>query len=195
MHPKHRNDNQLLIIIDDDVSIRDSLSLLFSQRGFNVLTFQSVESFLSSSSYGSACCAIIDLNLDGLTGIDALQIIKNEKLPMKTILISAFGTPKFVREAFISDAFDFIEKPYNPNELIEVVERAFANFPERSLTEGLLTKREEEIRTLLLKGLHSKEIAKKLGISPRTVETHKSKIFEKLKINSTLELLANSSLH
>ena len=58
MHPKHKIDNQLLIIIDDDVSIRDSLSLLFSQRGFNVLNFQSVESFLSSSSYGSACCAI-----------------------------------------------------------------------------------------------------------------------------------------
>jgi two-component system response regulator DctR len=107
MHPKHKIDNQLLIIIDDDVSIRDSLSLLFSQRGFNVLTFQSVERFLSSTSYWSACCAIIDLNLDRLTGIDALQIIKKERRPMKTILISAFGTPKFVREAFISDAFDY----------------------------------------------------------------------------------------
>jgi FixJ family two-component response regulator len=193
MQLKNKISNQLLVIIDDDASIRDSLSLLFSQLEFNVIIFESVEKFFSSTSYRTRCCAIIDLNLDGLTGIDALQIIKNERLLIKTILISAFSTPKFVRDAFISDAFDFIEKPYNPNELIEVVRRAFANFPPNSLNEGVLTKREEEIRTLLLKGMHAKEIAIKLDISKRTVETHKARIFEKLKINSTLELLANSS--
>ncbi len=195
MRSENKIENQLLVIIDDDASIRDSLSLLFSQIGFNVVVFESVEKFLSSSSYGARCCAIIDLNLGGLNGIDALQIIRDAKLPIKTILISAFGTPKFVRDAFISDAFDFIEKPYNPNDLIDAARRAFADFPPKSPTEGILTKREEEIRALLLKGLHAKEIANSLGISARTVETHKAKIFEKLKINSTLELLANSSLH
>jgi len=187
-----KRDSEKLIIIDDESSIRDSLSLLFSQSGFSIATFQSAEEFVSSTYYGMRCCAVIDVNLAGLSGIDALQIIAGKRLPMKVIMISAYGTPRSVRDAFKAEAFDFIEKPYDPNELIESVRRAFAALPEDPSSERLLTPREEEIRTLLLKGMSAKEIAIQLGISPRTVETHKGHIFEKLQVKSTLELVVHS---
>ncbi len=181
-----------LLIIDDEASVRDSLSLLLSHAGFSVATFQSVEEFVSSAYYGVRCCAIIDINLGGLSGIDALRIIARERLPMRVVVISAFGTPRSVRDAFKAEAFDFIEKPYDPNDLIESVRRAFSDLPESPLAERLLTPREEEIRSLLLKGLQAKEIASQLGISPRTVEAHKGRIFEKLKVKSTLELVVQA---
>ncbi len=184
--------NQLLIIIDDEASVRDSLSLLFSQVGFLVATFQSVEELISSAYYGVRCSAIIDMNLGGLSGIDALKMIKKEQLPINVIVISAYGTPKSVREAFKVDAFDFVEKPYDPNELIDIVRRACRQLPVQMATETVLTKREKEVRALLLKGLHAKEIANILGISARTVETHKGRIYEKLNVRSALELVANS---
>ncbi len=187
-----KRDSEKLIIIDDESSIRDSLSLLFSQSGFSIATFQSAEEFVSSTYYGMRCCAIIDVNLAGLSGIDALQIIAGKRLPKKVIMISEYGTPRSVRDAFKAEAFDFIEKPYDPNELIESVRRAFAALPEDPSSERLLTPREEEIRTLLLKGMSAKEIAIQLGISPRTVETHKGHIFEKLQVKSTLELVVHS---
>ncbi len=187
-----RNSVNLLIIIDDEASVRDSLSLLLSHAGFSVATFKSVEEFVSSAYYGVRCCAIIDINLEGLSGIDALRIIARERLPMKVVVISAYGTPRSVRDAFKAEAFDFLEKPYDPNDLIESVRRAFSVLPESLSGEGILTPREEEIRSLMLKGMQAKEIASQLGISPRTVETHKGHIFEKLKVKSTLELVVQA---
>ncbi len=192
MRQENRDDKKLIIIIDDDPHIRDSLNLLFSQIGFNTLTFDSVENYFSSSAYGERGCIIVDLNLGGLSGIDALKIFIKDKIPVRVILISAFGTLKTVRNAFLNDAFDFIEKPYNPNELIEAVLKAFNELPANHLNEKKLTGRQEEIRKMILKGMHDKEIAKNLDISPRTVEKHKEQIFEKLNVRSTIELLARN---
>lgn len=121
-----------------------------------------------------------------------MQLFKKEVLPIRTILISAFGTIKSVREAFVNDAVDFIEKPYDPAALVDVVKLAFINLPVSRNNLNLLTSREKEVHEMLIKGLHAKEIAKLLGNSSRTVESHKAHIFEKLNVKSTLELLANA---
>ncbi len=191
MIKKNINTNQVFII-DDDPYIRDSLNLLFSQIGLNSLTFDSAENYFASAAYGLRGCVVMDLNLKGLNGIDALKFIIKDNIPVKVILISAFGTPQSVRNAFINYAFDFIEKPYNPIDLTEVVVKSFDTLPAYLSYERSLTKRQEEIKNLLLKGFHDKEIANTLGISPRTVEKHKEHIFEKLDVKSTIELIARS---
>ena len=186
---------QKLIIIDDEASVRDSLALLFSQEGYLVVTFRSAEEFISSRDFGTPCCAILDINLGGISGIDTLKIITNERLPMQVVIISAYGNVQSVRETFKFAAFDFIEKPYAPDELMTTVRQAFDSLPVSVTTDEMLTPREREVQNLLLQGKQAKEIANELSISVRTVEVHKGRIFDKLNVRNTLELMARSRSH
>lgn len=183
-----------IYIIDDDIYIRDALNLYLTQQGYSVYTFKSAEDFLSVTDQNLTGCVIIDLNLDGINALQALDIFHERRLNLATIVITAHGDVKSARQAFLSHALDFIEKPYDPEELIAAIKSALRLVNERlpaSKTgdETELTPRETEVKELLLAGRNNKEIADNLGISVRTVEVHRSRILEKLGCRSVVDLI------
>lgn len=183
-----------IYIIDDDIYIRDALNLYLSQQGYSVYTFKSAEDFLSVADQDLTGCVIIDLNLEGINALQALDIFHERHLNLATIVITAHGDVKSARQAFLSHALDFIEKPYDPEELIAAIKNALRLVNERRLTSKAsdgteLTPREIEVKDLLLAGKNNKEIADNLGISVRTVEAHRSRILEKLGYRSVVDLI------
>lgn len=183
-----------IYIIDDDIYIRDALNLYLTQQGYSVYTFKSAEDFLSVTDQNLTGCVIIDLNLDGINALQALDIFHERRLNLATIVITAHGDVKSARQAFLSHALDFIEKPYDPEELIAAIKNALRLVNERlpapkTGDETELTPRETEVKELLLAGRNNKEIADNLGISVRTVEVHRSRILEKLGCRSVVDLI------
>jgi len=183
-----------IYIIDDDIYIRDALNLYLSQQGYSVYTFKNAEDFLSVDDQDLIGCVIIDLNLEGINALQALDIFHERRLNLATIVITAHGDVKSARQAFLSHALDFIEKPYDPEELIAAIKNALRLVNERMPTskasDGIeLTPREVEVKDLLLTGKNNKEIADRLGISVRTVEAHRSRILEKMDCRSVVDLI------
>lgn len=186
-------------IVDDDASIRDSLSLMLGLAGYRVSLFADAESFLAASQPDWAGCVVADLRMPGMTGIDLQAELKRRGSPLQFIIITAHGDVATARTAFQSQAVDFLEKPFDHAELVKAIETAFAT-EQRRLEEhrqhgadreklALLTEREREVLQLVARGQHAKEIARELGISPRTVEVHKARIMAKLGARNVAELV------
>lgn len=186
-------------IVDDDASIRDSLSLMLGLAGYRVSLFADAESFLAACQPEWAGCVVADLRMPGISGIDLQAELKQRGSPLQFIIITAHGDVATARTAFQSRAVDFLEKPFDHAELVKAIETAFAA-EQRRLEENrrhgtdreklaALTEREREVLQLVARGLHAKEIARELGISPRTVEVHKARIMDKLGARNVAELV------
>lgn len=186
-------------IVDDDASIRDSLSLMLGLAGYRVSLFADAESFLAACQPDWAGCVVADLRMPGMTGIDLQADLKQRGSPLQFIIITAHGDVATARTAFQAQAIDFLEKPFDHTELIKAIETAF-NAEQRRLDENrqssadrekiaALTGREREVLQLAARGLHAKEIARDLSISPRTVEVHKARIMAKLGARNVAELV------
>lgn len=184
---KHRD---TVFIVDDDASVRDSLSLMLSLQGYATATFASAEDFLNALKPDWRGCVVADIRMPGMSGLE-LQERLRERLPrLAVIVITAHGDVAAARRAFLGDAVDFIEKPFAPDEIIAAIERANAlllsadasDTAEDAYTAARqkLSEREREVMDLMIKGMHNRHIAKELGISPRTVEVHKARVMEKL---------------
>jgi len=142
---------------------------------------------------------VADLRMPGMTSIDLQADLKQRGRPLQFIIITAHGDVATARTAFQAQAIDFLEKPFDHTELIKAIETAF-NAEQRRLDENrqssadrekiaALTGREREVLQLAARGLHAKEIARDLGISPRTVEVHKARIMAKLGARNVAELV------
>jgi RNA polymerase sigma factor (sigma-70 family) len=186
-------------IVDDEPSIRDSLSLMLGLRGYSTRVFSDAESLLVAYRDGWLGCVVADLKLPGISGIDLQQSLRRRGSRIPFIVITAHGDVPAARAAFLADAVDFIEKPFEERQLVDAIETAFARERRRSdaaytlqaVSEKLakLTPREREVLDHAAKGLHAKEIGKALGISSRTVEVHKTRIMEKLEVRNIGELV------
>lgn len=186
-------------IVDDDASIRDSLSLMLGLAGYRVSLFADAESFLAACQPAWAGCVVADLRMPGMSGIDLQAELKQRGSPLQFIIITAHGDVATARTAFQAQAVDFLEKPFDHAELIKAIESAFTaeqrrleqdrqSNADREKLAGL-TEREREVLQLVARGLHAKEIARELGISPRTVEVHKARIMAKLGARNIAELV------
>jgi RNA polymerase sigma factor (sigma-70 family) len=191
---------QLVVyIVDDDASIRDSLSLLLGLAGYSTLLFSDAESFLAALAPRAAGCVVADLRLPGMSGLDLQAKVRERGNRIPFVIITAHGDVPAARAAFLAEAVDFIEKPFEATQLKAAIESAFEQ--ERSLSKesatrhvraqllGRLTEREREVLEKAAQGLHAKEIGVALGISPRTVEVHKMRIMEKLNVRNIAELV------
>jgi len=186
-------------IVDDDASIRDSLSLMLGLAGYRVSLFADAESFLAACQPGWAGCVVADLRMPGMTGIDLQAELNQRGSPLRFIIITAHGDVATARTAFQAQAIDFLEKPFDHAELIKAIETAFTAEQRRLDVDrqssadreklAALTEREREVLQLAARGLHAKEIARDLGISPRTVEVHKARIMAKLGARNIAELV------
>ena len=195
------NEQRALVVyvVDDDASIRDSLSLMLGLAGYVTRLFADAETFLAAFSPDWAGCVVADLRLPGLSGVELQARVRARGSAIPFVIITAHGDVPAARTAFRAQAVDFIEKPFDDAQLRGAIETAFALESERLNSAELrredaaklarLTPREREVLEQAVNGLHAKEIASALGISPRTVEVHKMRIMEKLEVRNIAELV------
>jgi len=188
------SENKLICIVDDDASVRDSLSLVLGLKGYDCRTYESAESFLSSLPNRPACI-ILDLKMTGMSGLELQNRLLSQKVPVQIIFLTAFADVQVMREAFLGSAVDFLEKPFVLEQLLESINRSLHNLSatteitEKNQKLSLLTPREKEVFDVLAQGKSHREIGELLKISPRTVEVHKGRVLEKLGIKTLADIL------
>jgi RNA polymerase sigma factor (sigma-70 family) len=188
-----------VFLIDDDASVRDSLSLLLSLKGMRTQSFEAAEAFLEtyrSEWYG---CVLTDLQMPKMSGLDLQQALHDRGISLPVVVLTAHGDVRTTRLAMKRGAFDFLEKPIDHEILLDVLKNAIREDTRRHdahRTEDVarsrlerLTPREREVLDLLVEGLSQRDIAARLEISPRTVEVYKARMMEKLQCRSLAELV------
>jgi FixJ family two-component response regulator len=189
---------ETVFIVDDDASVRDALSLLLSLRGYTTATFASAEDFLSAIQPASQGCVVLDIRMPGMSGLELQRCLRDAGPALPVIVITAHGDVAAARQAFLADAVDFIEKPFDGEQLLAAIETALSGLRSvasrqepatRALPATPLSAREREVMSLMVKGMHNRRIAEALGISPRTVEVHKARVMEKLGVKNLVDLV------
>lgn len=188
-------------IVDDEPTVRDSLTLLIEQEGISVQAFENAETFLSSTrqlGYQIKGCILLDVRLPGLNGIQLQEELSHHKSLLPIIFLTGYGDIPTSVTAIKAGAIDFLTKPVTRAKLLTCIHSAFieserwieANKHNQDTLSRLagLTKREHEVMMLAIQGYHNKEIASHLGISYRTVEIHRSNIMHKTGAINLLDL-------
>lgn len=186
-------------VIDDDAAVRDSIALMLGLAGYRTSVFADGEAFLAAWKEDWIGCVVADVRLPGMSGVELQDALRRRGAALPFVVITAHGDVPTARAAFKSQALDFLEKPFDEAQLRKAIDTAFA-LEERRIqrrdnrradAEKLerLTSREREVLEHAARGLHAKEIAAALGISPRTVEVHKTRIMEKLEVRNLAELV------
>lgn len=191
-------------VVDDDPAIRDSLSLSLSLRDYHIAQFASAEDFLRAFDVAWMGCVIADIRMPGMSGLQLQTELtaRGSKLPV--VIITGHGDVNSARAAFRGQAIDFLEKPFDDEQLISAIETAFqqelgrmnasAGKARRESMVASLSPRERDVLRHLMLGLHAKEIGEQLGISHRTVEVHKAHIMEKLNVRSVIDIVRMGDL-
>jgi FixJ family two-component response regulator len=182
-------------IVEDDAAVRDSLSLMLGLAGYPTALFADAEAFLAAYRQDWAGCVVADLRLPGKSGLELQAELRARASSLPFIVMTAHGDVPSARTAFQAQAVDFLEKPFDHAQLRTAIENAFSREQLRLARAAELAKlatltgREREVLEHAAQGLHAKEIAAALGISPRTVEVHKTRIMEKLGVRNVAELV------
>jgi FixJ family two-component response regulator len=188
-----------VVVVDDDISIRESLELLIQNEGWQPALFESAQEFLAQLPTVVPSCLILDVNLPDLSGLDIQQRISDKKSSTPIIFITGYGDiPTSVR-AMKAGAAEFLTKPLDDEIMIgairEAVLRSQANLQQegaqRQLQErfALLTRREREVMNLVVKGLMNKQVGFELEISEITVKAHRGKVMEKMQATTFVDLV------
>ena len=186
-------------IVDDDEAMRDSLKWLVESRGLRVELYPSAEAFLDAYDNGFCGCLVLDVRMPGMNGLDLYEQLQARGGALPVIFITGHGDVPMAVSALKKGAADFIEKPFNDQDMLGLIEsclkqdRAAAakRAENASVAQRLdrLTQREREVLGLIVGGRLNKQIADDLGISIKTVEVHRSRVMEKMGANSVAELV------
>jgi two-component system, LuxR family, response regulator FixJ len=191
------NEGGTVFLIDDDASVRDSLTLLLSLKGLRTQSFANGESFIATYQPDSVGCVLTDLRMPGMSGLELQAELRAREVQVPVVVLTAHGDVATARAALKNGAFDFLEKPVDDEMLLEVLNNALRADRERRASTPAsadqrverLTAREREILRLIAAGHANREIAAQLQISARTVEVHKAHIMEKLRCRSLADLI------
>jgi FixJ family two-component response regulator len=189
----------VVFIVDDDISVRESLAALIRFEGWRPETFASAEEFLAQPRASEPSCLILDVSLPELNGLDLQKILAADREDMPIIFITGHGDIPMSVQAMKAGAVEFLTKPIDDEALLTAIqhsiERSIAAQGYESEMQGLrkcyasLTPREREVMELVVSGLLNKQVGFKLGISEITVKAHRGKVTEKMRADSVADLV------
>jgi FixJ family two-component response regulator len=189
----------IVFVVDDDGSVRESISRLLTAMGFRSETFASAEEFLARERYEGVGCIVLDVRMPGLTGMDLQDELVRIGCLMPIVFITGHGSIPMGITAMKKGAVDFLPKPFDDNELLEAIMKAIEKYREARKVEveaadarervKLLTLRENDVLRRVIQGMLNKQIAYDLGIAEKTVKVHRGRIMEKLRVTSIADLV------
>ena len=192
-------EEQIVFIVDDDEDVRDSLVELVESIGIHTKSYSSAIKFFDDFNENESGCILADVRMPGMSGIELQQKLIELKAPQPLIIMTAHGDITMAVQAMKDGAFEFLQKPFRDQELLDCITQALEkDITNRKLLErqlanqdriDTLTTREREVIDLVLEGNANKVIARELDISDRTVEIHRSHAMEKLGARSVAELV------
>ncbi len=189
----------MVFVVDDDEAMRDSTRYLFESVNLPCKVFASAHDFLEFLDRRLTGCVLLDIRMPGMSGMELLENLKGQGIQLPVIVITGHGDVPLAVRAIKQGAFDFLQKPFAAQALLDRVYAALESIKESELKNreldslrssfDALTNREKEIMELVVAGSPSKAIGMKLGISSKTVDIHRSSIMKKLNVRNIAELV------
>ncbi|MDP2821500.1 MAG: response regulator transcription factor [Sulfuritalea sp.] len=188
-----------VFIVDDDQAVARSLRWLIETVRLKVETFASAQAFLDGYDAAKPGCVVLDVRMPGMSGLDLQERLAAQQFRVPIIFITGHGDVQMAVRAVQAGAFDFVEKPFNDQDLLDRIQKAIAFDTDQRGKQALrvqlrslfasLTPREHEVLDLVVEGLSNKAIANTLGLSAKTVEVHRAKVMEKMHARSVADLV------
>lgn len=192
-------DTPVVFVVDDDISVRESLELLIRHAGWRVETFASAREFLARPGVDGASCLVLDVSLPGLSGLELQQRVASDRADMPIVFITGHGDIPMTVRAMKAGAAEFLTKPFDDEVLLDAIRFAIDRSRAerggqarlRALREryASLSRREREVMTLVVSGRLNKQAAAELGISEITVKAHRGRVMRKMHAGSVADLV------
>ena len=189
----------IVFVVDDDISVRESLELLIRNAGWQPEIFESAQEFLSRPRISVPSCLVLDVTLPGLSGLDLQKLVAVDRADLPIIFITGYGDVPTTVQAMKAGAVEFLTKPFDDDTLLSAIQQALERSRAtleheaeiRALQEryASLSSREREVMSLVVRGLLNKQVGFELGISEITVKAHRGKVMRKMKANSLADLV------
>jgi FixJ family two-component response regulator len=189
----------IVFVVNDDVSVRESLELLIRSAGWQPETFASAQEFLARPPVFAPSCLVLDVNLPDLNGLDLQKRVAADRIDMPIIFITGYGDVPMTVQAMKAGAVEFLTKPFGDDVLLSAIrlaiERSHTALDDEAERRALrdrhasLSRREREVMALVVSGLLNKQVGFELGISEITVKAHRGKVMRKMKAGSLADLV------
>jgi len=193
------SDKKLVHIVDDEDSIRRSVSFMLKTSGYQVETWNSGQAFLKDVRHAEQGCILLDIRMPEIDGLEVQRLLAERGVTMPIVIMTGHGDISIAIRAMKGGAVDFLEKPFEKGALLAAIEESFARIANAASASAraadaatmlaALTARERDVLEGLARGLPNKTIAFDLGISPRTVEVHRANLMVKLEVHSLSDAL------
>ncbi len=188
-----------VFVVDDDAAMRRSIEFLISSVGLRCATYATAQEFLEQASPDAPGCLLTDVRMPGMSGLDLLDEMRSREMLFPVIMITGHADVPMTVRAFKSGAVDFIEKPFNDQNLIDRVQSAIEQDAVRRTAMSqratvrerlkLLTAREAQVMELVIAGRANKEAAAELSLSEKTIEVHRSRVMRKMQASNAADLI------
>jgi FixJ family two-component response regulator len=189
----------VVFVVDDDASVRKSLTRVISAAGYAVEVFASAPEFLERAPVSGPCCLVLDVRMPGLTGMDLQNTLAHAVHRIPIVFITGHGDVAMSVAAMKSGAVDFLTKPFASKDLLGAIQRAVDRDTRDLGTEArtediqararMLTPRERQVFALVVTGMLNKQIAAELGVVEKTVKVHRARVMDKMRARSVAELV------
>jgi FixJ family two-component response regulator len=191
--------NPKVMVVDDDSGVRNAMRILLKSVGLESVLYASAQDFLAAYQPSQSGCLLLDIRMPGMSGLELQQQLNLRGAVIPVIFMTGHGDVPMAVEAMQHGAFDFLQKPFRDQDLLDRIQKAIAKDAQSRASLGeherirarleTLTAREREVLDLMIQGKQNKAIAQDLDVSPRTIEIHRARVMEKMEAQSVAELV------